>query len=132
MRVGRLRHRITIEQLSTEAGVMTEPPAYGAITEPPADGAYVSAGGQNQYGEPNAEWVTFLTAYASIDPLVGREYMAAKQVQSEATHKIRMRYRAGITTTMRVKCGDRDFDIVSLLNIEERKRELLIMATEDV
>jgi head-tail adaptor len=37
---------------------------------------------------------------------MGREYFAAAQVQSEVSVKIRMRYRADIHTTMRIRHGD--------------------------
>jgi SPP1 family predicted phage head-tail adaptor len=41
--------------------------------------------------------------WASVEPLTARELWAAAQVQSEATVRIRIRYRPGITAKMRVK-----------------------------
>ena len=106
MRIGDLRHKVTIEQLVSS--------------------------GQNVYGEREDVWETFLTSWASVEPLTGGERFAAQQIQSSVTHKIRMRYQPGITTEMRIKFGDRGFDIDSTLNLEERGRELLIMAKEAV
>lgn len=103
MNIGRLRHRITIEQLTQT---------------PDGAGGYTEA------------WTTFATVWSSVDPIGGKEYFAAKQVQSEATHKIRLRYRVGITPDMRINFGGRLFGIESVINWEERNRELILMCSE--
>jgi head-tail adaptor len=46
------------------------------------------------------------------------------------SHKIRCRYRRGLTTDMRIICGTRRFSIVSIIDWEERHESLLIMAKE--
>ncbi len=87
---------------------------------------------RDAYGEEIETWEDFFAPHASIEPLIGREYLAAKQVQAEVSHKIRMRYIAGITSTMRIVFGTRIFGIVSIINVQERNREIVIMATEDM
>ena len=39
------------------------------------------------------EWVTYGEAFAKVEPLVGREYLAAAQVQAEGLVKVTIRYR---------------------------------------
>lgn len=76
-------------------------------------------------------WQTSATVWGSVEPLVGRERWAAQQVQSPATHKIRLRYRDGVTTTVRIKFGTRTFNVREVLNLEERKVILELMAEEN-
>ncbi len=105
MRGGPLRHRITIEHpVETQAG----------------DGSVVT------------DWETFTAAWASVEPLIGREYFAQEREQATVSHKIRMRYLPGITHKMRVAWGTRIFEVESVLNVGERNRELLLMTSEAV
>jgi hypothetical protein len=43
-----------------------------------------------------------------------------------------MRYIAGLLPTMKIAWGDRMFEIISIINVAERNKEIVIMATEDV
>jgi SPP1 family predicted phage head-tail adaptor len=103
--IGKLRHRITIEQV---------------------------AEAQNPDGSILETWSTYANAQASIDPVSGREYFAAQTTQADVTHRISLRYLAGITPKMRVKYGSRIFDILSVININERNRELQLMCRESI
>lgn len=67
-----------------------------------------------------------------MEPLRGREYFDNAQVQGEATHRIRIRYRGGITPAWRALWGSRAFEFVEVLNPSERNRSLEIMAKEVV
>ena len=87
---------------------------------------------RDAYGAEVETWADFADTWASIEPLIGREYMAAKQISAEVSHKIRMRYIAGLLPTMKIAWGSREFEIVSILNVAERNNEIVIMATEDV
>lgn len=135
MRIGPLRHRVKIQ-----TPVITRDDCGGAIETwedfaAPASGVYTDpaiAGAETDSGTTGVLTTLTSTFYASIEPLIGREYMAAKQMQADVTHKIRMRYIPGLTTTMRIVFGTRVFEIESILNVQERNRELVIMATEDV
>ena len=53
-------------------------------------------------GEVTWTWADVDTVWASIEPIVGREYFVAQQVQSSTDTRIRIRYRHGVTTKMRV------------------------------
>lgn len=87
---------------------------------------------RDSYGAEVETWADFADTWASVEPLIGREYMAAKQISAEVSHKIRMRYIAGLLPTMKIAWGAREFEIVSILNVQERNTEIVIMATEDV
>lgn len=87
---------------------------------------------RDAYGAEVETWDDFASTWASVEPLLGREYLASKQISAEVSHKIRMRYMDGVVPTMRVAWGAREFEIVSVMNVEERNREIVIMATEDV
>ena len=54
-------------------------------------------------------WNDVLTTWANINPISGREYYQAETVNSDLTHKIRLRYRKGITPDMRVIYNNRIF-----------------------
>jgi SPP1 family predicted phage head-tail adaptor len=75
-------------------------------------------------------WSDYVVARASIEPLSGREYFSAQAEASSVSHRIRMRYVAGVTTKMRVVFDEREFEIESVINYEERNRELILMCEE--
>jgi SPP1 family predicted phage head-tail adaptor len=77
-------------------------------------------------------WDTFAEAWASIEPLIGKEYFAQEREQAVVSHKIRMRYQPGITHKMRVAWESRLFEIESVLNVGERNREIVLMGSESV
>lgn len=83
-------------------------------------------------GTPKPKWETYLTPWASVEPLTGREIFQGAQVRPDVTHTIKIRYRSGITTAMRAKFRSRYFYFDSVLDIEERRRELVILAKEEV
>lgn len=76
-------------------------------------------------------WNTFATVRAAVEPLRGKEQFEHQQIQSSITHRIRIRYRSGITPKMRIQFeGTRYFHIHSVINIEERDREMQLMCEE--
>lgn len=109
MRAGDLRHQISLQALT--------------------DGleAPLPSGAPDQYWDDIA---TLTNIRASIEPLSGRELYAAQQFNSEVTHSVHIRYRAGITDAMRVRFGTRLFTIHNVLNIEERNRDIQLLCSE--
>lgn len=77
-------------------------------------------------------WSDTATVRAAVEPLVGREYWAAQQINAERTVRFRIRYRSGVTPKMRVSYDSRVFDIKSAINVNERGRELVLMCEEVV
>ena len=85
---------------------------------------------QNDYGEPVTTWQGVLSCRASIEPLSAREFFAAQQTKADVTHKVRLRYVAGIVPTMRLLFGSRVFHCSSVLNRDERGIELELLCKE--
>lgn len=74
-------------------------------------------------------WVDFVDVFAKVEPLVGREYLAAAAMQAESTTKFTMRYRGDINAAMRIVFDGKNWNIVSIQNIRSGNRETLIYAT---
>lgn len=108
LRAGSLRHRVTIQTLDAESP------------------------SQDAGGAPNDTWSDVKTVWAAVEPLRGRELLAAQQVASEVTGTIRMRYEAGqgVTAKHRCKFGTRYYDILAVVNPTERNKELLLYVRE--
>jgi SPP1 family predicted phage head-tail adaptor len=86
---------------------------------------------RNKYGELIESWIDFLEIRAAIYPLSGKDFFAAETTNSEVTHKINIRYIEGITSAMRVKFGNRYFEITAPpINFQERNILLQIMCKE--
>jgi len=82
------------------------------------------------FGQESETWATVATVWASVEPLSGRELLAAQQVQGETTHRVRMRYMAGVTTSSRVLFNLRPFDVRSVINKNEAGAFLELLCTE--
>jgi len=108
LRAGNLRHRIAIQ---TETST---PDGLGGFTLSWSDIPGMSA-------VPAAIW-----------PLSAKESLDAMKLELTVTHKIRIRYRSGITAKNRIKFGTRIFNIISLINSDERNKMLDLLAIEDV
>jgi SPP1 family predicted phage head-tail adaptor len=97
-----LRHKVTIEQLTETQDSL------GAVIE---------------------SWSTVVTTRALVEPLSGREYFTAKQVNSEAKYKLKLRYQAALSslnTKMRVVWGAVVFDIDSIPSLLEPGSDIVI------
>ncbi len=105
MRIGELRHRVTIQQKSVT---------------------------QDTYGAAVETWTALAMVWASVEPLQGKEYFSSQQMVAQVDHRIRIRYRAGITPAMRLVWGSRTFDIQAVIEPETRQRELQLMCREVV
>ena len=103
MRSGRLRHRVTIQQ-----------PVVAV----------------NGYGERITTWSTVATVWGAVEPLRGREFFDAEQVQAEVSHRVVLRYRSGLATTMRLLHLTRVLHIQAIIDVDERHRELQLMCRE--
>ena len=75
-------------------------------------------------------WEDIATTWASINPISGKEYYSAETINSDLTHKIRLRYRRGITPDMRILYNGRIFYIVSVINEYEKNTMLQFMCRE--
>lgn len=100
---GELRHIITIQKLNNS---------------------------QNEYGEVLEVWEDILNVRAGIYPISGKEFFAAETVNSQITHKVKIRYIKGLTPNMRINFNNRIFSIESIINFQERNIELQLLCKE--
>lgn len=105
MNPGQFRHKITLMKLVTT---------------------------QDEIGNTIEEWKPVRACWAAIKTVSGREYFAAASVQAERTYRFIIRYTPGINETMKIDFQGRRFDIQSVLNDDEGKKTLTIIATERV
>lgn len=103
MNIGKLRHRISLQ----------------SITET-----------QNSYGELVQTKSTYATVWASVEPLNGREFMDAKQINAELSHKVIIRHNSSVTSEDVILFGSREFKIDSVINYEERDIYQVLMCKE--
>ena len=65
------------------------------------------------------QWATLRTRWAKVEPLQGRELLAAQQIEARVTHRVTLRYFAGLTPGHRFLVGTRVLAIVNVLDLEE-------------
>lgn len=103
MDAGLMRHKIIIQQLDSA---------------------------RNEFGEPENIWVDTVIARASINPVSGKDFIAAMKEQAEITHKVTIRYNPLVKSSMRVKFGARLFRILHVIDTWEQHREMVLMCKE--
>jgi len=106
LQAGSLNHRITIQALQSE--------------QDDSDGNVVE------------QYVTVGEAWADVRPMSGREVIEGGLEQSKIATSIRIRYRAGMTRSMRVLHDGRTFHIESILPDPYSGREWLTLACVEV
>jgi SPP1 family predicted phage head-tail adaptor len=111
MRAGGLRHKIVFQQLTVA---------------------------NDTWGHSAKTWTAYVTRYAAIWSLRGVERLEAMKLDNEITHKIRIRFTSGLHPKMRIEYYDHEegitryFNILSILNIDERNIYQEIMASEEI
>ena len=71
------------------------------------------AGGQDALGNATDAWVTVGTVWARVQPLRGREFFAAGQMQAAAELRMVIRWRADVLTTWRVLWNGQAHEIMA-------------------
>lgn len=85
---------------------------------------------QDSFGAEQITWVEFATVWAAVEPLTGREFMDARQITAEVTTRVRIRKLDGVIPEMQVVFGSKVYDVLAVLHVEERKREMQLMCQE--
>jgi SPP1 family predicted phage head-tail adaptor len=75
-------------------------------------------------------WVMVAELSAALNPIGGGESVEADRIAGRLTHEIVLRYRDGVTPSMRFRKGTRLFHIVSVIDVEERKSWLRCLCEE--
>lgn len=88
-------------------------------------------------GSPDPVWSVYKVLWAAVVPVTGNERYDTQQMAGEVTHQIEADYVAGITDKMRAVWRTvtatgkpRVFDIKSVINVDERNRDLVMLAVE--
>jgi SPP1 family predicted phage head-tail adaptor len=76
-------------------------------------------------------WATLATVWAAVWPVSAREILKAGQTSMEITHRIKIRYRAGVDPSYRILFGTRYFSIMSIINVGERGEWLELLCKEN-
>lgn len=105
-RIGKLRHRITIQSQGTNL--------------------------DNEFGLAASSWTDERTVAAEVRTLAGRELEIARQRVAEASLIVTIRHVVGLTTQKRFKFKDRILHIGFVGDEEERGRFLKVLCTEEV
>ena len=103
MSAGKLKHYVTIQQLSGTKGT-----AWNTTDT----------------------WEDLKAVWADIIPMRGKEFFQAEKVNTNVTHKIVVRYTSSITPKMRITWKGRIFKIIEVINKDEEMEYLEIMAYE--
>lgn len=65
-----------------------------------------------------------------VAPMSGREYEESQKIRAETTYKISTRFFRHITSDMRILYDNREFEIISILDLGGKHDELQIVAAE--
>ena len=87
---------------------------------------------QNATGEVISTWVEYAKRWSFIRPLSGTEVVQAKQVGASTTHELTMLYCDGLNPDMRIRYGERIFNIKSIVNAGDRNKEQIVQAEESL
>jgi SPP1 family predicted phage head-tail adaptor len=80
----------------------------------------------NEINEVVNVYADVVTVWGSVEPYTGTWGFSAKQINVTAKGRVKIRYRSDIEVTWRIKFGERYLTIISILNRDERNRELII------
>ncbi len=84
----------------------------------------------NAYGEPVKSYADWQTVWGLVEDARGSERYLAKQAQSEVDVRVLIRYRGGVSPTMRVRHGARTLQIDFVRRPDDRRRYLELHCRE--
>ncbi len=105
IRAGAMRHVVSIERRSDELD---------------------ASGGQLNV------WTTFAQRRAAVESTPGREVWAAAQRQGRAPTVFRLRWLDGVLPSMRVRWGDRLFNITSAIDPDNGLKVALVITADEL
>lgn len=83
----------------------------------------------NEYGEPIKSWVDLYEIRASVKQLNGTEKYLSNEKVALSTHQVGIRH-LDVTTKDKLVYKGINFDITSVIDVEEQGRELIILCKE--
>lgn len=105
MEAGKLRNKFTL-QTSTESRDVV-----GGVTQ---------------------TWANTATVWGSIKQTQGVETNDSERITQVATHEVKIRYYSSLTPTHRLLFGSRIFSIISINDLNERNRTMVLMCKEEL
>lgn len=95
---------------------------------------------QDTFGQQSVNWSDYMTNVpADIQPLSGRELVAAQAVNAEVTHTVVVRYSPLLAdplkvAAMRIIYSNADvtryFNVLASMNVDERNKQIDLMTVE--
>lgn len=85
---------------------------------------------KNSMNESVPKYTEYMTVWANVSPKTGREYDEAQKLRAETTYNVHTRYFSNITSDMQIEYNNKLLKIESVLNVDEKNEELLIVASE--
>jgi SPP1 family predicted phage head-tail adaptor len=77
-------------------------------------------------GETVLTWGNSTAVWASVEGVTARELLLAGQQQTEISHRVRLRFLAGLSSQHRISWRGRTLEIISILEHENRSIHELI------
>jgi len=88
---------------------------------------------KNSFGEPVETDVKVCDLWVALWPISAKEHIQSDRETMEISHRIRIRYRSGITQGMVFKLGSREFEITQgPINVNEDNRLIDFVVKERV
>lgn len=81
-------------------------------------------------GVPVDTWVKFRDTWSNPKTVNGRERWANERTANEYDVAFEMRYQTGITEDMRIVYGTRTLQVSTVIDVDERRRELVVLCKE--
>lgn len=78
-------------------------------------------------GDTVEGWVTAFECWGAVEPLSAREFVSSQAVQSEVVARVTIRYREGVTATMRIVHRGQVFNIAGTLADKDSGLEYLTL-----
>lgn len=103
MEIGKLKHRVTIKKYTESKG---------------------------STGQVLKSYTDSTTRWAQVKPLTTREILQAQQINSEITHEVWLRYPLDVTPKDQIAFGERTFEILGVVNVDEENRFVKVLCKE--
>jgi SPP1 family predicted phage head-tail adaptor len=81
---------------------------------------------RNALGETTLSWSTYDTRWASVEGMSAREVLLNGKQDINITHRVKMRYVAGLNQNMRLSWRGKTLEIISILEHFSRSEHELI------
>jgi SPP1 family predicted phage head-tail adaptor len=87
---------------------------------------------QGPSGQPLDQWSLYAERFAAVVPTAGSERFAAQQQFARTPTTWKLRHLEGVNPSMRLVFKGRVYDIVSVVDPDETRRELILTTLERV